>query len=105
MVDSSDEDKPVRRRRVKRKQGFLDEEADDTAGECSESTESEDGDLSDFIDDAPILGAVVDLQERRALEIQNNKIALTNHIATLSKTEREAIGLTFAYTNYENIFE
>ena len=103
--DSSDEDKPIRKKRNKQKFSFLDDEAEDTAGGDSESSESEDGDLSDFIDDT-IMNANDDtLKEKRKLEIEKNKLALSNHLSSLSKAELDMIGLSFAYTNFQNIFE
>ena len=104
-LDSSDEDKPIRRKRAKRRLCFLDDEAEDTGDEDSERSESEDGDLSDFIDDALIHGDEDVLKEKRNLEIEKNKFLLSNHIASLDKTELDLIGLSFAYTSVENIFE
>ena len=103
-MDSSDEDRPVRKRR-KRKNIFLDDEASDTAGESEDISDSEDGDLSDFIDDSSLKNDDGALAEQKALEAQKNKVALTNHITALSIAERDAIGLSFAYTTIENIFE
>ena len=103
-MDSSDEDRPVKKRR-KRKNVFLDDEASDTNGESEEMSDSEDGDLSDFIDDSSLKNDSGVLAEQKALEIQKNIIALTNHVTALSIAERDVIGLSFAYTTIENIFE
>lgn len=83
----------------------MDDEAEETGGEDSEESDSEDGDLSDFIDDSVIHDNANILKEKRGLEIQKNKLLLSNHIASLSKTELDLIGLSFAYTSVENIFE
>ena len=104
-VDSSDEDKPIRKKRAKRRLHFLDDEAEDTGDEDSERSDSEDGDLSDFIDDTHFHGDEDMLKEKRNLEIEKNKFLLSNHVASLDKTELDLIGLSFAYTSVENIFE
>ena len=83
----------------------MDDEAEETGGEDSEQSDSEDGDLSDFIDDSLIHENANMLKEKRGLEIQKNKLLLSNHIASLGKTELDLIGLSFAYTTVENIFE
>ena len=58
-----------------------------------------------FIDDSSLKNDEPGLAKQKALEIQKNIISLTNHIAALSIAERDAIGLSFAYTTIENIFE
>ena len=104
-VDSSDEDKPIRKKRAKRRLWFLDDEAEDTGAENSEQSDSEEGDLSDFIDDTLIPGEEDMLKQNRNLEIEKNKFLLSNHIASLDKAALDLIGLSFAYTTVENIFE
>ena len=83
----------------------MDDEAEDTGDEDSEPSESEGSDLSDFIDDTLIHGNGDMLKAKRNLEIEKNKFLLSNHIASLNKAELDLIGLSFAYTTVENIFE
>ena len=104
-MDSSDDDQPIRRKRSKRRNCFLDDEAEDTVGEDSDSEDSDEGDLSDFIDDTIDNNGDDDYESRKKLEIQKNKIKLSNYIASLSDTEQTLIGLSFAYTNIDDIFE
>ena len=104
-VDSSDDDKPIRKRRTKRRLCFLDDEAEDTGGEDSECSESEEGNLSDFIDDTIMKDDDDMLKEKRKIEIQKNKFLLSNHINSLGRAELELIGLSFAYTSVEDILE
>ncbi len=83
----------------------MDDEADDTTGEYSENESESDGDLSDFIDNTLAIEDGDIFVEQKKLETQKNKFLLSNHIASLSKIELDAIGLTFAYTKPEHIFE
>ena len=100
---SSDEDRPIRRKR-KRKIGFFDDMAEDQDGNSTEDETTDDGDLSDFIDDSDIRNES-NKNEKKELEKMKNKCAVLKYLQNLSTTELDTIGLSFVYSSLDEFFE
>ena len=102
--ESSEDEMPKRKGR-KRKLTFFDNMAADADGDTTEDEDSDDdSDIEGFIDDS-VANVTNDMPERRTLENEQNKAVLLNYLKQLSKTEIELIGLTFEYTQIQNLFE
>ena len=73
--------------------------------ENDENTESDDS----FIDDEEITTAIEnrlsEKSKRHREEIEQNKTNLSQHIDQLDRVQIKQIGLTFSYSNIDDIFE
>lgn len=104
-VNDSDEDRIVRKIPKRKRNAFLDDEADcddlDDEQNEFEANESE----NDFIDDSEYSQGSQEILANKRREIEANRLALFTYLKELTNEELEDLGLKFDLTQIEDLFE
>ena len=102
--ESDDSEICIQRKR-RRKNPFLDDEAE-FDGSCSDDEPEEifDADLADFIDDSEDLTAN-DFRMNKTVEIDLNRENLLQFLTEQTKHDLEQIGLRFVYSHPTDLFK
>lgn len=104
-VNDSDEDRIVRKIPKRKRNVFLDDEADcddlDDEQNEFEADESE----NDFIDDSEYSQGSQEILANKRREKEANRLALFTYLKELTNEELENLGLKFDLTQIEDLFE
>ena len=99
-----DEDRIVRKQKRRKRNVFLDDEAD-----CDDMDDDQDEEMNDsendFIDDSELTQGSQEVLANKRREIEANKIALFTYLNELTNEDLEHIGLKFDLTRIEDLFE
>ena len=99
-----DEDRIVRKPKRRKRNVFLDDEAD-----CDDMDDGQDEEMNDsendFIDDSECTQGSQEVLANKRREIEANKIALFTYLNELTNEDLEPLGLKFDLTRIEDLFE
>ena len=99
-----DEDRIVRKPKRRKRNVFLDDEAD-----CDDMDDDQDEEMNDsendFIDDSECSHGSQEILANKRREIEANKIALFTYLKEQTNEELEQLGLKFDLTQIEDLFE
>ena len=99
-----DEDRIVRNPKRRKRNVFLDDEAD-----CEDMDDDQDEEMNefenDFIDDSDHSQGSQEILANKRREIELNKIALLTYLKELTNEELENLGMKFDLTQIEDLFQ